>query len=133
MSLLKRKITTLKSFCSKLLGDMAVPSKRIHGGEPVVTLGEIPYIVSIRINGKHYCGGAIISEKYILTSAIDVYQFKPPYNNILVVSGTISLSHGGESHEISAIVVHPRFFERVYQNAVRYDVSVLMVNNSHNL
>lgn len=31
--------------------------------------GEFPYQVSIRINNKHFCGGSILNQYYILTAA----------------------------------------------------------------
>lgn len=34
---------------------------RIVGGE------EFPYVVSLKLNGDHICGGSIISNNYILT------------------------------------------------------------------
>jgi secreted trypsin-like serine protease len=41
---------------------------RIVGGQ-VTWQGEIPWQVSLQYNGRHFCGGSVISDQYILTAA----------------------------------------------------------------
>lgn len=45
---------------------------KIVGGENV-TIEAFPYMASVRIFGQHICGGTIIDEETILTSAHCVY------------------------------------------------------------
>ncbi|XP_055303188.1 trypsin-1-like [Sitodiplosis mosellana] len=43
-------------------------SNRIFGGSEA-TIDMVPWQVSLRLNSKHYCGGAIIASQWILTAA----------------------------------------------------------------
>ncbi|XP_058798327.1 chymotrypsin-1-like [Phymastichus coffea] len=67
-----------------------------------------PYQVSLRILGRHYCGGSIISERHILTAAHCINEYtQPPFNYVSVVTGTTYLDKPGNVHRISKIDVHP--------------------------
>ena len=83
---------------------------RIIGGTQA-TIDEFPYQVSLRRNGDHYCGGAIISPWHILTAAHCVVNvMKPPYRDISIQTGS-SVSYGkwGDRHFIRRVVVHPNY------------------------
>lgn len=41
---------------------------RIIGGFPI-NITEAPYQVSLNLRGSHYCGGSILSEKFVLSAA----------------------------------------------------------------
>ena len=100
---------------------------RIVGGE-AASSGEFPYQVSLRRNNKHFCGGTIIGPRHILTAAHCVEGFMvAPYNDVTVVTGTHSLSHGGEAHKISRASVHPQYVGGA-QSSWRNDVAVLIVS-----
>lgn len=49
------------------------PSPRIVGGSQAAT-GQFPYQVSVRVGGKHSCGGALISQSFIVTAAHCVFR-----------------------------------------------------------
>lgn len=64
-----RKINTLIYFHVNvnLLG-LSVQNQRIIGGDLAAT-GQFPYVVSIIENDRHFCGGFIYSNRWIVTTA----------------------------------------------------------------
>lgn len=85
---------------------------RIYGGEEA-PLGQFPYQVSLRLGGwspglgfKHYCGGAIITNRFILTAA-HCYGIGFPMKWFRAVVGAHkSNSNDGTVHNISRFIVH---------------------------
>ncbi|XP_043276807.1 chymotrypsin-2-like isoform X2 [Venturia canescens] len=84
----------------------ALPPKKIIGGQRAAP-GEFPYQVSLRIDGKHMCGGAIISKRHILTAAHCVVGVTTkPYTNIVVVTGSVK-SRAGQTHVVKSVMYNP--------------------------
>ncbi|KAK2584416.1 hypothetical protein KPH14_006798 [Odynerus spinipes] len=82
-------------------------------GGQYVTGNEFPYLVSIRNQGELHCGGAIISEYFILTAAHCVLPLLSiPMNQVTVVTSTNHLNIGGEVHKVAAYIPHPEYDER---------------------
>jgi len=97
---------------------------RIVGGE-VVKPGEIPYIVSLRWNGDHFCGGSIISPNVIMTAAHCLYGYEDdPYE---IVAGEWSLSDADSSEQrrmASRLLVHEDYNDRTITN----DIALMWVD-----
>uniref|UniRef100_A0AAG5DTW9 Peptidase S1 domain-containing protein n=1 Tax=Anopheles atroparvus TaxID=41427 RepID=A0AAG5DTW9_ANOAO len=92
---------------------------RIIGGLDAVR-GQFPYQVSLRtLADFHFCGGAIIGDRWILTAAHCALGRKPA--ELVAVVGSLSKSRGGQTHEIMQLIVHPNFNEWTQEN----DVAVL--------
>ncbi|XP_075207681.1 trypsin-like [Anomaloglossus baeobatrachus] len=75
----------------------------------------VPYQVSLRVAGRHYCGGALINNMWVLTSA-QCYQ-----NKIQVVLGEhdITTHEGTEmSIDVFRIFIHPDFNEDTLDNDI---------------
>ncbi|CAG0899606.1 unnamed protein product [Cyprideis torosa] len=88
--------------------------------------GQFPHQMSLRTpEGSHFCGGSIISRRWIVTSARCVVGIA--LSEIQVVSGTISLASGGTIHQVTEIVVHEDYNPSV---SFAYDYAVLRVSPS---
>ncbi|XP_026465982.1 hypodermin-A-like [Ctenocephalides felis] len=104
------------------IGNCEKICEKMIGGHNAA-LGEFPHQVSIRYEGRHICGGAIIHNDYILTAAHCFDKNNP--DKLTVVTGTINLTRGGEEHQIEKIIKH-NFSEKTKEN----DIAVVKLQNS---
>ncbi|XP_039475259.1 transmembrane protease serine 6-like [Oreochromis aureus] len=90
--------------------------QRIVGGT-LATKNEWGWQVSMQWKGKHVCGGAIISPRWVITAAHCFVE-----NNMLqvadwtVVAGTVSIGHSslGQHYRALQILYHPDFKDNDY-------------------
>lgn len=110
---------------------MIKPEVRIFGGD-AASRGELPYMALIKqlVRGD-ICGGAIISERHILTGGMCAKYHTRPFDRSIVVTGTISLTRAGETHRIIHAIAHP-LFHRHYPDSIRYDIGVVTVSSHFN-
>ncbi|XP_055534358.1 chymotrypsin-2-like [Wyeomyia smithii] len=93
--------------------------QRITGGQNAGE-GQFPYQVSLRDQQMvHFCGGAILNNRWIITGAKCVNGMDPA--NVLVWTGSQSLTRGGTNHQADRIIIHPNF------NYLANDVAVVRV------
>jgi len=89
---------------------------RVMGGV-AVNLGQVPHMASLRsLTDVHFCGGAIVSTRYVLTSA-QCAQGRA-INGIRVIVGTVTLNAGGAAHISSNVTLHPAFDRDTLANDV---------------
>ncbi|KAJ6647221.1 Chymotrypsin-2 [Pseudolycoriella hygida] len=89
---------------------------RLLGGV-AVNLGQVSHMASLRsLTDVHFCGGSIVSNRYVLTSATCVSG--RALNQVRVVVGTVTLNTGGAIHVSSNITLHPLYDRITLDNDV---------------
>lgn len=95
---------------------------RIVGGENAVE-GQFPYQVSIRdrFSHRHFCGGAILNSRFILTAG---HCTRGTYTNpiqMFVIVGVIGRDAKGTVYDVQGVTPHPEFNISKFDN----DISLL--------
>lgn len=87
---------------------LADRSARIVGGRNAGS-GEVPFQISLRTWGTqfHFCGGALINNRWALTAASCVHG--RPHNSLNMVAGITSLRDLGVARRSRTIMIHPNF------------------------
>nr|XP_033323606.1 transmembrane protease serine 9-like [Megalopta genalis] len=98
------------------------PESQIVGGHDAPA-GKFPYQVSLKENGRHFCGGSIVNNHYILTAAHCVVGIKN-LKHITVQAGTTHLNARGHVHTVEKITHHPNYNSAKLVN----DVAVIRVH-----
>ncbi|KAF7236821.1 Serine protease 27 [Varanus komodoensis] len=83
---------------------------RIVGGENSQD-GEWPWQVSIKMNGKHHCGGSLIGDQWLITASHCFKQFCTP-SNFTVLLGALKLSDPGPHSitvDVKKIILNPTY------------------------
>ncbi|XP_046741207.1 trypsin-1-like [Diprion similis] len=81
------------------------PVSRIIGGKNV-TIDEVPYQVSIQLNGSNICGGSIISENWILTAA---HCMEYPISWYTIRAGSSLSTSGGSVISFASYMIHENY------------------------
>ncbi|XP_041879149.1 transmembrane protease serine 9 isoform X1 [Corvus kubaryi] len=110
----------LKSDCGSRPA-MQTASRIVGGSE--ASRGEFPWQVSLRENNEHFCGAAILTEKWLVSAAHCFTEFQDPAM-WAAYTGTTSLRGSDSSAvkmDISQIIPHPSY----NTDTADYDVAVL--------
>lgn len=106
-------------FLCVLLGLSAVivvkASSRIVGGTPAQTQ-QYPFVVSLRSQNEHFCGGFIYNNRWIVTTATCVRN--RTIGEFAAHMGTISRTEIGITQAIDRIVIHPDYHEFLVLNNI---------------
>lgn len=108
---LSLSLSEIIQFCLIFIA-VAVESKvenyLLGGGE--VTIYDVPYLVSVRYYGSHECGGSIISNTQVLTTAY-CFRFSDNLYRYSILAG--STSRFGDDNQqykyMSRVIKHPNY------------------------
>ena len=93
------------------LGAAAAPAaaqERIVGGTAVPD-GKYQFMTSLRsAAGSHFCGGSLISSRYVLTASHCVSGKSTSQVNVVVGRTTLS-GTGGQARSVARIIMHPNY------------------------
>ncbi|XP_055625795.1 chymotrypsin-2-like [Toxorhynchites rutilus septentrionalis] len=101
-------IGIVEVFGTVLPDDVLPANERIVGGHDA-RAGQFPFMTSLRIGNSHFCGGSIMSDRWVLTAAHCLVDLQPAI--VSVVIGSHQLNSRGETHRSSRFVMHPAFNE----------------------
>lgn len=82
--------------------------------------GQFPYSVSFREYriDEHFCGGAIISDRYILTVGHCMQQYRSNVENIYAIVGALLRKNEGTLVKLASISTHPQFNWTLLKNDI---------------
>jgi trypsin len=106
-----------------------LPGTHIVGGTDAPD-GRFPHQVSLKhfttSIGRHFCGGAIISNRYIITAARCLDQKTAP--EIIIGTGSNSLTTPNATYRADALIPHPNYNNSTHVN----DIGLIRVSGEIN-
>ncbi|KAJ2941391.1 hypothetical protein O0L34_g3599 [Tuta absoluta] len=86
------------------------------------TIENYPYVVSIQKDGEHWCAGAILNQRLVITTANCVWK-SDRMSRMMIRAGSRYLDHGGQLVAIAEVLKHPMWSIR---KGPDYDLALLL-------
>ncbi|KAM7312867.1 serine protease 33-like, partial [Ixodes scapularis] len=103
----------------------SVISERILNGTNA-TLGAWPWMVEILHDGRHHCGGALITTQHVLTSAHCLTNTSKESFTVLIGSYSRNETEKEERKEqIETICIYPQYMQGKHE----YDIAIITLQN----
>lgn len=104
-----------------------IEARRIIGGTLVKNISEVPYQLSLRINGYHKCGASVISATWALSAGHCLYPELPEYA-VTFLAGVITVNSPATKYifDTAEFHRHPDYDKNNYD----FDVAVARVTRS---
>ncbi|XP_030387449.1 trypsin-7 [Scaptodrosophila lebanonensis] len=99
-----------------------MPDGRIVGGEDA-EIRQYPHQISMRYNGRHRCGGSVISNNIIVSAAHCVVGLNG-VSNLTIAAGSTKLSEEAQELPVREFIVHNKY--RQLNND--YDAAILVLD-----
>lgn len=94
----------------------SVKQVRIVGGAQI-GIEKTPYQVSLQYLGKHFCGGTLIHEQWVLTASHCLYRV-PAKLLIEVRVGSSTWNEGGQLYDVRNVISHEEFKKETLVNDI---------------
>ncbi|XP_036443024.1 mast cell protease 4-like [Colossoma macropomum] len=79
-----------------------------------------PYMVSLQVGGRHWCGGFLISDRFVMTAA-HCYRNRPTFTAVLGAHDVANNREGSIRMEVAAYYPHQQF------NAYNMDYDIMLL------
>ena len=103
--------------------------KIINGG--TATPNSWPWIVSLRVNGKHICGGTLIHQQYVLTAAHCIEDFSILTKQLLtVIVGlhNVDSYSASQVYQVDKLIQHEFYISTSVEKG--YDIALIKLRSS---
>ncbi|KAI5639182.1 trypsin domain-containing protein [Phthorimaea operculella] len=97
------------------------PSRRLIAARDTI-IENYPYVVSIQKDGEHWCAGAILNQRLVITTANCVWK-SDRMSRMRIRVGSRDLDRGGQEIGISEVLKHPNWSIR---RGPDFDIALLL-------